>query len=190
MRKLNQKPFEEFPVLKTERLTLREFRIEDAPEILTMRANGRNNEFTFRPNMENMDQSAELIKSVQEGYASKKSIAWAGILRDGEKMIGSVGLNNIEHGNLRAEIGGELDITYWGKKIPLEAVKAVITFAFRTLGLHTIEGKVAPDNRGSVFIMEYLGFKKEAHYRDRGYYEGKFSDMAVYTLFEEDWKIN
>ncbi len=190
MRQLNEKPFEEFPILRTPRLTLREIRPSDAPEILKMRANSRINQFIYRPNMEEMEQSEQLIQSVQEAYQNRKALAWAGILRDGDKIIGSLGLTNIEFRNLRAEIGGELAIEYWGKKIPLEAVKAVIDYGFQTLGLHTIEAKVSPDNRGSVFILERMGFKKEAHYRDRGYFNGEFTDMAVYTLFEEDWKID
>ena len=37
--------FDTFPVLKTDRLTLREIRVSDATEIFAMRASGRVNQF-------------------------------------------------------------------------------------------------------------------------------------------------
>ncbi len=190
MRQLNEKVFETFPVLKADRLTMRDIRPEDAQQIYTMRANGRVNQFIPRPNMETLEQSQELIDRTIQAYNNRQAIGWAGILRDGRTIIGTCGFNSIEFPNLRAEIGGELAIEYWGKGIAQEAVKAIINFGFQTLGLHTIEAKVAPDNRGSVYILELLGFHKEAHFRDRGRINGVFQDMAVYTLFEEDWKMN
>lgn len=190
MRQLNEKVFEEFPVLKTDRLTMRDIRLDDAKEIYEMRSNGRVNEFIPRPNMESLEQSEALIQQTIKAYENKKALGWAGILRDGNVIIGTCGFNSIEWSNLRAEIGGELATEFWGKGIALEAVKGIITFGFKTLGLHTIEAKVAPENRGSVHILEHLGFVKEAHYRDRGIMNGKFLDMAVYTLFEDAWKMN
>lgn len=190
MRQLNEKVFETFPILKTNRLTMRDIRPEDAEAIYNMRSNGRVNQFIPRPKMETLDQSQVLIDRTIEAYQNRQAIGWAGILRDGNTIIGTCGFNSIEFPNLRAEIGGELGIEYWGKGIAQEAVVAIINFGFQTLGLHTIEAKVAPDNRGSVFILERLGFVKEAHYRDRGILNGAFADMAVYTLFEDDWKMS
>ena len=50
------------------------------------------------------------------------------------------------------------------------------------MNLHSIEAKVSPDNRGAIFLMEKIGFKKEAHFVERIYFDEKFSDLAVYSL--------
>jgi ribosomal-protein-alanine N-acetyltransferase len=181
---LNQSIFDTFPILKTKRLTLRAITKEDAEEIFKMRANGRVNQFIARPNMEDKESAVELVERVTLAYQNKQAIAWAGILRDNKTIIGTCGFNNIDIPNLRAEIGGELSVDYWGKNIAIEAVEAILKFGLHTIGLHTIEAKVSPDNRGSVYLLEQLGFKKEAHYVDRIYFREKFSDMAVYTLIK------
>jgi ribosomal-protein-alanine N-acetyltransferase len=182
MLSLNATIFNEFPVLKTDRLTLREIRVSDAPEIYKMRASGRVNQFIARPNMEKLEDSVVLAEKTIQAYHNQQAIGWAGILRDSNEIIGTCGFNMIDFYNLRAEIGGELSVDFWGKNVALEAVEAIIRFGFETMNLHTIEAKVSPGNRGAIFLMEKIGFKKEAHYVDRIYFNGSFSDMAVYTL--------
>lgn len=181
MKQLNTDVFDTFPILKTERLTLRDIRLEDAGEILSMRANGNVNRFIARPQMEEITQAKELVGRVRQAYEDRKAIAWAGLLRDSGAIIGTCGFNNIDLPNLHAEIGGELNVQFWGKHIAAEAVKAIVDFGFGTFGLHTIEAKVSPENRGAIFLLEQLGFEKEAHFKDRVYYDGSFSDLAVYT---------
>ena len=179
---INTTIFNEFPVLKTDRLTLREIRVSDAPEIFEMRASGRVNQFIARPNMGKLEDSVVLAEKTIQAYQNQQAIGWAGILRDSNEIIGTCGFNQIDFYNLRAEIAGELSVDYWGKNVALEAVEAIIRFGFETMNLHTIEAKVSPGNRGAIFLMEKIGFKKEAHYVDRIYFNGSFSDMAVYTL--------
>lgn len=181
---VNRAVFEQFPVIKTERLTLREIRAEDAEAIFRMRSNGQMSRFIARNTMEHTEQAAQLVEKVQDTFVQQQGIAWAGILRDGNTTIGTCGYNMIDYPNLRAEIGGELSVQYWGKNIAQEAVAGIVHFGLHTMGLHSIEAKVSPGNRGAIFLLEQLGFRKEAHFQDRIYFNNAFSDMAVYTLIK------
>ena len=183
---INLEIFDRFPVLKTGRLTLREILQSDAAAIFAMRASGRVNQFIPRANMNSVDDSIKLIEKTNISYQNRQAIAWAGILRDSNEIIGTCGFNHIDFANLRAEIGGELSVDYWGKNIAVEAVMAIIKFGFDAANLHTIEAKVSPENRGAIYLLETIGFKKEAHFVDRVFYKGHFSDMAVYTLINEN----
>lgn len=180
---VNTTHFEVFPTLKTPRLTLRQITLADAEAIFAMRSNARIGQFIARPTMQNPEDAAALVKRVEDAYANKQGIGWAGVLRDGHTCIGTCGFNSIDHANLRAEIGGEMATEFWGKGIAQEAVEAIIHFGFAELGLYSIEAKVSPLNRGAIYVMEQLGFVKEAHYKNRIYFNGAFSDMAVYTCF-------
>jgi ribosomal-protein-alanine N-acetyltransferase len=174
--------FESFPVIKTKRLLLRDFKPEDAEAIFEMRRNQKVNQFIARPGMESLEQAKELVQKVKTTYSQKQGIGWAAMLRDNNSMIGACGLNRIEYENLRAEIGGEMSTRYWGKGIALEAVEAIVNFAFDTVNLHSIEARVWPENRGAIFLLETLGFKKEAHLKDALFYNDKFMDVAFYSL--------
>jgi len=185
---INPRVFDRFPVLTTERLTLRGITAEDAQRIFDMRSNGRVNRFIARNNMSDPADSVALAERTAQAFRDKKAIGWAGLLRDNREIIGSCGFNQIDFPNLHAEIGGELAPEYWGKNIALEAFCAILQFGLDVMHLHTIEAKVSPENRGAIFLLGQCGFHKEAHYRDRIFFNGRFMDMAVYTLIRGNEK--
>lgn len=184
MEKFNIEVFEAFPILKTKRLTLREIRKEDAKRIYDMRSNGRVNAFIARPDMDKREDALGLAERTIEAYKNKQAIGWAGILRSNHEIIGTCGFNSIDRQNLRAEIGGEMAVEYWGKQIAIEAVIAIIKYGLEQMNLHSIEAKVSPGNRGAIFLLEQIGFKQEAHFKERIYFKEKFLDMAVFTLLK------
>jgi len=180
---INQTVFNHFPVIQTERLVLRQIELKDAIEIMHMRQSNRVNQFIARNTLTGIEAAEELVKKTSDAFELKAGIGWAGILRDGSKIIGTCGFNRIDYLNNRAEIGGELSVDYWGKNIALEAVKAIVSFGFEKMNLHAIEAVLSPANRGAIYLLESLGFEKEAHFKERIYFNGVYSDMAVYTLF-------
>jgi [ribosomal protein S5]-alanine N-acetyltransferase len=182
MNQFNAEVFNSFPILKTTRLTLREIRETDAPQIFAMRASGRVNQFIARPDMQQLEAAESLVVRTIQAFRDKQAIGWAGILRDNHEIIGTCGFNAIDAPNMHAEIGGEMATEFWGKNIAIEAVKAILDFGLNTMQLHTIEAKVSPQNRSAIYVLEQLGFEKEAHYHDRIFYRDAFLDMAVYTL--------
>ena len=179
---INRSVFETFPVLKTPRLTLRSLTPDDAAAIYAMRSSRLVSTYISRPLMEDMVLAEGLITRTCDAYKNNQGIAWAAVLRDEGEIIGTCGFNRIEHQHARAEIGGEMNPAYWGKRLPPEAVKAIIDFGFQVMNLHSIEAKVNPGNRSAIALMELLGFKKEAHFRDYYFYQEKFHDLAVYSL--------
>ncbi len=187
---INTNVFNNFPVLKSSRLLLRDIKLTDAPKIFEMRSNGRINQFITREDMKEIDASIKLVEKTILAYQNKQAIGWAGIIRNNQEIIGTCGFNSIDFANLRAEIGGELSVDYWGKNIALEAVATIIKFGLETMNLHTIEAKVSPNNRGAIFLLEKIGFIKEAHFVDRIYFNNKFYDMAVYTLLKGNESYN
>lgn len=181
---LNAAVFDQQPIISTSRLTLRGITPQDSEQIFAMRASGRVNQFIARPNMQEPERAAALVDRVNEAYRNKQAIAWAGLLRGSGTIIGTCGFNTVDWPNLRAEIGGELDVQYWGKNIAFEAVEAIVRFGFETFGLHSIEARVDPGNRGAIYLLEQIGFRKEGHLKDRVYYNDAFRDMAIYTAFK------
>ncbi|MBI1307904.1 MAG: GNAT family N-acetyltransferase [Bacteroidetes bacterium] len=180
--------FSYFPVLETRRLTMKQLTPEFANEILAMRSNQRISEFIFRPPMQSADEALELIKKVENTFSNKQGIAWTGFLKEEKTIIGTCGFNSIDHPNNHAEIGGEMAVEYWGRRLPQEALFAVLNFGFTKMNLHTIEAKILPGNRSTVFWLEKFGFVREALYRDRIFHNNSYHDMAVYTLHKTSFQ--
>jgi ribosomal-protein-alanine N-acetyltransferase len=179
---INKNVFDKFPVLQTRRLTLRDIRITDAPQIFGMRSSGRVNRFIARQDMDDMQAAVALAEKTRQAYEQGLGIGWAGVLTEDGAIIGTCGFNRIDYPNLRAEIGGELSVDNWGRQLALEAVTAIVQFGLETMNLHAIEARLSPGNRGAIALLNHLGFVKEAHFKDYIYFNGGFSDMAVYTV--------
>ena len=63
------------------------------------------------------------------------------------KVIGNVGLNNIDKSDIEAEIGICINPTYWGHDIATELVKEILKFAFNNTNVQTIIANTYKDNK-------------------------------------------
>jgi ribosomal-protein-alanine N-acetyltransferase len=70
-----------------------------------------------------------------------------------------------------------------------EAIGAVLGFGFTTMGLHSVEAQIHPENTGSRRVLEKLGFVQEGYFRENFYEpaDGSFTDTAVFSLLQADW---
>jgi len=177
------KIFSSFPLIETRRMVLRELILEDAIQILKMRSSKKVNQHIARPEMDSEEKAKSLVTRCHEMFQNKAGIPWAGVIKGSNELIGTCGFNMLDWDNRRAEIGGELSPDFWGKNIAFEAVEAIIKFGFENLELHAIEAKMLASNRSALYVLQKLGFEKEAHFKERVYFNNTYHDLVVYTKF-------
>lgn len=175
--------FEPFTEIKTERLLLRKFSLEDAPAIYALRTNEKVMLFLEREPLKNMDEANALVSTIIKNVDDNNGIMWGICLPENSKqLIGNIGFWQIEKHNYRAEIGYMLHPQYWNKGFMQEAIKAVIAFGFNQMKLHSIKATINPHNAASAALLEKAGFVREAYFKEDIYFRGKFLDSAVYSL--------
>ncbi len=175
-------PLIDVPAIHTERLILRRITNDDAESVFNIRSDERTMRFLDRKRMESHDEALQLIKRMEDSFLEKSGIAW-GITTGGNNiLIGTIGYWRMEKEHYRAEIGYLLHPDHWRKGIMTEAMKAVVDFGFGKMNLHSIEANVNPENEPSIKLLERAGFKKEAHFKENYFYDGKFLDSAIYCL--------
>lgn len=171
------------PVLETERLILREYRLEDASVLFNLRRNPDVMQYIERPRPEKVSDSEAVITTRLAEFKQQKNIVWVIALKTHpDQMIGDVGYWRFDLSNHRAELGYILDPAYWRKGILTEALTAVLNFGFETLNLHSICANINPQNEASRRLLLKTGFQKEALFREDYYFEGKFIDSEIYGL--------
>jgi ribosomal-protein-alanine N-acetyltransferase len=144
--------------LSTERLLLRELRLEDAEEIFRLRSDENVNAFLDRQKAVTIDDARDFIEKISVFSARNEGIFWAITLIGETKLIGAIVFWNIEWENNKAEIGYELLPEYQGKGIMTEALKKVIEFGFGKLKFTTIMADPKEKNEKSIKLLETLGF--------------------------------
>jgi ribosomal-protein-alanine N-acetyltransferase len=159
---MGDRNFEPFPVLKTERLTLRQLVGGDENEIFALRSNDNVNKYLDRKPSKSIDDAKRFIKTINENIQRNDSIYWAITLNGTNKLIGTICLFNFSDDNLKAEIGYELLPDFLGKGIMQEATSKVIDFGVQHLGLHSIEAYTHSENQSSTRLLEKFNFKKNS----------------------------
>lgn len=176
-----------FPEIETERLWLKKMKATDAAALFELRASKTVMQFINRPLADTTDDALALINVVSDMLEKHEAITWGIFAKSHPSLIGTIGFWRIEKENYRAEIGYLLHPSWQGLGMMTEALHAVLLFGFQQLQLHSVEAVVNPANTASIRLLEKVGFKKEAHFREKYFCKGKFLDSAVYSLLATEF---
>lgn len=180
--------FDPFPLLETERLSLRQISVEDAPEIYELRSNPLIMQYIPRPIAVTIEDAIQNIENIQAFHQSKQGINWAITLKGNEKLIGVIGLYRIQPENLRCEIGYMLMSSQHNKGYVTEAIPTILSFAFENLNFHSVEAIIDPRNIASEKVLQKSGFVKEAHILENCFWNGEFLDTVIYSILSRNFK--
>ena len=180
-----QPNFNPFPELSTQRLLLRRITMEDAPEIFFLRSNQTILQFLSKEPAANIKEAEDFITRMNNDIDNNEAIMWAIVLKENlSKAIGSICFWRMLKEHDRAELGYVLDPEYWRKGIMKETILKIMDYGFSTLGLHSIEARINPDNIASASVLETTGFVREAYFKEDFFRRGQFEDTAVYSRLQ------
>ena len=159
---MGHRNFTPFPVLKTERLALRQLVSSDDNEIFALRSDDNVNKYLGRKPSKSIDDAKTFIQTINKNIQENNSIYWAITLNNNDKLIGTICLYDFSDDNLKAEIGYELLPDFQGKGIMQEAISKVIDFGIQQIGLNSIEAYTHSENQSSTRLLEKFNFKKNS----------------------------
>lgn len=168
-----------FPILTSERLSLRAISETDASTILTLRSDEIVTKFIARTKMKSEKEALQFISDRKKDNANYKVFYWAIELKSNYNMIGTVCLWNLSKDKKYAEIGYELLPTYFGNGYMGEAIKEVVKFGFEIIELQTIEAFTHFDNVSSIKLLEKNNFKLQEKRRDEGFPNNRIFSLKV-----------
>lgn len=180
-----QPVFTPFPVLKTERLLLRQILMSDADEVFFLRSNEDVIRYVYKEPALSIKDAEDHIELVTKNISANESILWGIALHDEpSKLIGSICYWNLRKEHDRAEIGYVLHPNHWRKGIMKEALMAVIAYGFDIMKLHSIDAWINAENNASAAILEAVGFTKEAYFKEDVFFRDRYFDTIVYSRLQ------
>lgn len=171
--------FGKFPLIQTQRCSLREIRDSDAEVILFLRSDDAVMQYLDKEKLKSIEEARGMIEKIRKGFENNEGITWA-ICFEG-KMIGHAGIWRIDKEHHRGEVGYTLNPTFWNRGLMYEVMNEIIDFGFSELNLHSLEANVNPNNQASIALLEKLNFTREAYFRENYFYNGKFLDSVIYS---------
>ena len=156
---MNLKVFNDFPVLETERLILRQIEVGDAAFIHFMRTDNIVNQHVKREPTLNISDAKNFIRLRQEDFKNKYAIYWSITVKTTGSMIGSLSIWHINITESLAELGYDLHPSSQGQGYMNEAARAAITFGFEEMELKCIFAITSPSNSPSQKVLKTLDFE-------------------------------
>jgi len=173
--------------IETERLILRAWSLDDVDDLYDYAKNPNVGPHGgWKPHVDKQE-SIEILQTLfMDKYDS-----WAVVLKEINKVIGSIGFEHDEkRPNVKCkELGYAIAEEYWGKGIMTEAAVAAIKYAFEVMELDYISIYRNPHNQRSGRVIEKCGFVYEGTLRNANkIYDGSIRDVACYSMTKEEYK--
>ena len=183
---INKSIFKIFPDLESERLFFRKIVSSDASDLFSIRSNDDVMRFMDVSRFKSISDAEKMIGSIEESYQIESGVNWGIIEKHSNIFVGYFGFFRLIPQHCRAEIGYALNAKYWGKGYMNETINIMARFGFKIMNLHSIEANINPKNEKSKKVLEKIGFKKEAYFRENYLFNDRFLDSLIYSLLEKD----
>jgi RimJ/RimL family protein N-acetyltransferase len=146
------------PELQTARALLRKWSDDDRDPFAELNADPEVMEHF--PKVLSRAESDAFVDRIMAGMTERSWGLWAVEIIETGTFAGFVGLNPVTFDapfTPAVEIGWRLGRSYWGQGIATEAARAVLSFAFGTLGLEEVVSFTSTTNVRSQRVMQKLG---------------------------------
>ena len=172
--------------LKTERLLLRPFRLEDVNDVFEYARDPEWAKYLLQriPQPYTREDAEEFLAgAVLTSWETNPLFA---IVLD-SKVIGGINLRIGETDEI-ASLGYSIAQPHWGKGLVPEAAQAVIDWGFKQYGLTKIYATADLRNKRSHRVMEKLGMAREGVLRSHRKGREERVDEVYYGLLREEWE--
>ncbi len=156
----------------SERLTFKEFHIEDAPDLYLLNSDPEVIKYTGDPPFHSIEDAENFVRNYDH-YQKHDFGRWSVFLKSTQEFIGWCGIKLNEHGD--HDLGFRFHQKDWGQGYATEAAKASLNYAFNKLKIETVIGRAANENLASIRVLEKLGmayYKEDTcgHFKGAKYY--------------------
>jgi len=148
--------------LRTDRLLLRRWRLEDRDAFAAMNADARVMEHF--PGLMSREQSDAAVERIETQFEHHGYGLWAVEIPNWTPFAGFVGLNIPRYETSFTpcvEVGWRLAAEFWGHGYATEGARAVLALGFNELQLDEIVSYTVPANVRSRQVMEKIGMRHD-----------------------------
>jgi RimJ/RimL family protein N-acetyltransferase len=108
-------------------------------------------------------------------------------LDDPPVLVGNMGLRGARPKDRCATLGIALGREYMGRGYGTDAMRVIVGYGFREMGLHRIQLIVASYNPAGIRAYEKAGFVEEGRYRQAVLHDGRWHDEVLMSILDHEW---
>lgn len=175
------------PELHTQRLVMREVRLEDAPSLQAFETKPEHWRNQAVEPSEYADGAARLRRYFEHRGPDEqlRLLAYVAHLKSTGALVGQVSLSRFHHPEL-ASIGFGVPSDHWGQGYATEMAARLIAFGFDQMRLHRISADVAIANEACKRVLRKIGMTYEGTARDCIWAQGRWWTEETYAILKTD----
>lgn len=173
--------------IKTERLKLREFVLDDWPAVLAYQQDQRYLE--FYPFVTRTESDAkEFVQWFldEQPESPRRRFQLAVTLEETGELIGDAGIRRKPENDWEADIGYEIAPEHWRNGYATETAAALINHGFDQMELHRISSWCIAENVASARVLEKLGLREEGRLRENEFFKNRWWDTLVFGMLRDE----
>lgn len=127
-------------------------------------------------------------KWVEKNIGSNEKIVLAICLKESDKYIGNIMIQDIDWRNRTASVPILIgDKEEWNKGYATEARMEALNYVFNEMGLNRVQDLILENNLGSIKHAEKCGYKKEGLLRSSVFKNGQFYNQVLLGVLKNDF---
>ncbi|PKR83726.1 GNAT family N-acetyltransferase [Heyndrickxia camelliae] len=180
--------FTDFPVLKSDRITLGKINEGHLDEVFDIYHNDRVFEFCGIIPKHKKETVRKMIGHFERDFHKRSRVKWGILNNEDQKLIGIIEALDFNQKVNMITIGYFLAEAFWGRGFATESVKVLLEFLFEKVHINRVQAEVMPSNNHSKKVLLKNGFIKEGTLRQATLWSGKgIVDLEIYGLLKKDY---
>jgi RimJ/RimL family protein N-acetyltransferase len=176
--------------LRTARLALRPYAVDDLDALHDIQARPEVTRYLLFDARDRDQARRSLAEKIQAAGPDGEggNLTLAVVLPQTGALIGEVLLFFRSREHAQGEIGYMFHPDHAGHGYATEAARVMLRLGFEEYKLHRIVGRLDARNTASARVLERLGMRREAHFRQNEIIKGEWTDELVYAMLRDEWQ--
>jgi len=137
---------------------------------------------------QSLDEARGWLDHVKEKAKKGDGFFFAVCELGDDRFIGTTWLKEVNYWHSSAELAIFMDRDHIGAGFGTDAQRALLRFAFNSVGLHRVWLTVYASNARAIRSYEKLGFRREGLMRESWRGPNGLEDSALMAILAEDWR--
>ena len=176
--------------IETDRLVLRTFERSDVEALAAYHALPSVQRYVFSKTRDQVEVAGAL--NIMRQHVSLQrpgdTITLAMIRKGDQQLIGHVSLHWSDATAGQGEVRFVINPSFAGQGFSREALSALLDLAFDHFRIHRIFARCDGRNHHSIKLMQQMGMRLEAHYREHALFQGEWDEELHFAILDREWQ--
>jgi RimJ/RimL family protein N-acetyltransferase len=174
--------------IETDRLVIRQFKLSDLEDFHNYRKDPEVAKFQGYEPFDQNEARVFILDHADKSFGEPGEWTQYAIEHtDSKTVLGDCAIKLALEDQRLGEVGITISPAHQQKGYAREALTAILDFLFGREDFHRVTETVDAENAASIKLVESVGFRKEGHFIENIFFNGKWGSEMQYAMLRNEW---